>query len=92
MDNLDILVFNALNKYFKTLSYTGSISDLITNQLLLLTFIKDFYEECKCFLLEEDKNTILNILSCMQGSCFIPKLNSDLLPISTIQVSTCNGY
>ena len=45
MLDLDTTISEALNKFYKTLSYTGNVPTKITTQLLLATYLRDFLED-----------------------------------------------
>ena len=72
MLDLDTTISEALNKFYKTLSYTGNVPIKITTQLLLATFLRDFLEDYQGLINEEDYNAISKVLDCMYGTCYMP--------------------
>lgn len=72
MLDLDITISEALNKFYKTLSYTGTSPSKTVTQLLLATFLRDFLEDYQGLINEEDYNIINKVLDCMYGTCYMP--------------------
>ena len=72
MLDLDTTISEALNKFYKTLSYTGNVPTKITTQLLLATYLRDFLEDYQGLINEEDYNAISKVLDCMYGTCYMP--------------------
>ena len=72
MFDLDVIISEALNKFYKTLSYTGNVSAKTTTQLLLATYLRDFLEDYQGLINEEDYNAISKVLDCMYGTCYMP--------------------
>lgn len=80
MDNLNKLVFEALDNYFKALSKLGYLNTNITKQLLLLLFLRDFLERFEGVITEEDCNKICAIITCLQENCcLVPYHRSNIL-------------
>lgn len=67
-------VFNAVNKYFHTLSNLGYKKDTDVNNLVIYLFIEELIcGPMSLFITEKDYNTIDKALYCLYGtSCMIP--------------------
>lgn len=66
-------VYEALNRYFCTLTKTGYKSYTEVNQLLILTFMEELlYGPLSAYITEDDYKIITNSLDCLYGSCMIP--------------------
>ena len=71
---MDEIVYNALQRYYKSLELKGYISDLNVNKLLVLSFYNEFiYNDYRGLITEEDYYIIERALDCLFGStCLIP--------------------
>lgn len=91
MLDLDITISEALNKFYKTLSYTGSVPAKTTKQLLLATYLRDFLEDYQGLINEEDYNAISKVLDCMYGTCYMPYSSyNKMLPAPVFYVQKYN--
>ena len=71
---MDNVVYDALTRYYSTLSKLGYYKDSGVFSLLLLCFYRDFvYEDYRGILSKEDYMTIERALNCLFGAnCLIP--------------------
>ncbi len=72
VNNIKPRLSNSLNIYIDTLRTAGNINKCISYNLLINIFVLDWLELNNTYIKEEDINTILSALSCLQGSCTMP--------------------
>lgn len=64
---MDNILSNGISKYFRTLTYTGTINPKESKRLLLLSFLREYIEG-----LTEMDNRIYQVFECLyKGSCVI---------------------
>ena len=70
---MDNILYEALKKYFTSLSLLGYVNYEDVNKILVLIFIQELLENnCKVFITEGDKKIIDKVLYCLYGStCLI---------------------
>lgn len=93
MDAVTNILYEALNRYFHTLSVLGYKSYNDVNKLLVLSFIEEILTgEMSYFISEDDLKILSNTLNYLQGStCLIDykcHINKDNIihPISNILI------
>lgn len=65
--------YEALNRYFTTLSHTGYKSYNEVYKLIVLSFIEELLCDTMLeFLTEDDYKLIINSIDCLYGNCTIP--------------------
>lgn len=71
---MDEIVYNALQKYYKSLELKGYMPDSDVMKLLILSFYNDFvYNDYRGYITAEDYHIIEKALNCIFGStCLIP--------------------
>lgn len=76
MEDADVedKLFDSLDRYFTTLSYTGYRKQCDVDKLLIFSFINDFLNsDTADFITESDYRLIGRALYCLYGStCLIP--------------------
>ena len=99
MEELDKLLAESLDRYFTVLENLGYVSDVNTNQLLLLQFIQEFLQEYQGYITEAEYTKIESVISCLSGStCLIPYKQYTLISepswgyIYTVPVRTTEDF
>lgn len=71
---MDEIIYEALQKYYKTLELKGYLPDIQAYKLIVLAFYNDFvYSDYRGLLSEADYHLIETALDCIFGStCLIP--------------------
>lgn len=74
VDVMDEILYNALSKYYHTLSLKGYMAEINSDKLLILIFLRDFmFNDYRGIIKEEDYHVIEKALDCLYGtSCLIP--------------------
>lgn len=91
MDNLDILTYDSLNRYFTVLKSTGYLEGNNINKLLLLIFITEMLQDYKKCMSDEDIKMLMNMISCLGStSCLI---DNTLIPLASfIPTKNCGKF
>lgn len=72
MGDIDLLLNNSLNSYYKQLGNTGYVQDSQVKQLLLLEFMSDFVGKFEKYLTQDDYDVFNKIVNCLcSNNCFV---------------------
>lgn len=71
MDELNTLLSNSLDNYFRVLSKKGFIGQAKVNNIIALCAITHLLDKYGEFITEDDIRTISNALYCISGNCLI---------------------